>query len=525
MNGRAWLLCVPLSLLALPAIAQENTDSRASIEGRTLSSDGQPLRKTILTLHAYSGRESISAVSDEQGHFSITGIEPGSWILLADHVGYLQSVYGMRRIPGNGAVGDPVIHLETGQHLAGVDLRLRPQAVILGRVTDEDGDPLAGCQVTALLKAHGKGSARLGSSGEAVTDNQGDFRIARLEGNSYYISIRPVTQNVSRMPGGAGGPETGYARAYYYPGISDVEHASAVEAEEGRDTRVNIQLHKVPVVHLRGKMNGDSPVQDSVTPIMGVRVSVAPQGILESTDPRDAETVSPDGSFDIAGLTPGAWTVTARSLFGTQLVAHATLIVPNRDVNDFSLAAKAIGDVKGAVTILPKEAAGRVERISLEPSEEGLLTSSNGTTAPVSNDGSFLIENVPPLAFRVSANVPSGGYLKSATFNGHDALHASVDMSGGGTLAVVISMTAAEISGKVTAPDGKPASASIVVLPDPLQPGNNDLYHRLQTKADGSFVAGGLAPGSYRVYAWEELNRRVAGLRLYEAFREPGDSG
>lgn len=106
---------------------------------------------------------------------------------------------------------------------------------------------------------------------------------------------------------------------------------------------------------------------------------------------------------------------------------------------------------------------------------------------------------MPPLTFRASADVPSGGYLKSATFNGHDALHSAADMSGGGTLAVVIGMTAAEINGKVTGADGKPAAASVVVLPDPLQPGNNDLYHRLQTKADGSFVAGGLAPGRYRV--------------------------
>ena len=504
IHWRASLICFSLSLFVLPAIAQPNKSSQASIEGRTFSTDGQPLRKTTLTLHSNAGREAISATSDEQGHFSITGIEPGPWILLADHVGYLQSAYGMRPIPGNGAVGDPVIHLDAGQHLE-IDLRLRPQAVILGKVTDEDGDPIAGCQVTALLKAHGKGSVRLGSSGDAVTDNQGNFRIARLEGNSYYISIRPVTQSVRQMPGSRGGPEMGYARAYYYPGVSDVEHASSVEAEEGRETRANIQLRQVSVFHLRGKMNGDSPAQDSAAPIMGVRISVAPQGILENADPRDAETVAPDGSFDISGLTPGAWTITARSLFGTQLVAHATLTVPNRDVNDFSLTSKAIGDVRGAVTILPKGAVGRVERISLEPAEQGLLTSSNGTTASVSKDGAFLIEKVPPLTFRASANVPSGGYLKSAAFNGHDALHAAADMSGGGTLAVVISMTAAEINGKVTGADGEPSDASIVVLPDPLQPGNNDLYHRLQTKPDGTFVAGGLAPGRYRVYAWEEL--------------------
>lgn len=281
------------------------------------------MRKTTLTLHADSGRETISATSEEQGHFSIAGIEPGPWILLADHVGYLQSAWGIRRIPGNGAVGDPVIHLEAGQHLAGIDFQLRPQAVIAGRLTDEEGDPVAGCQVTALLTAHGKGSARLDFSGEAVTDDRGNFRITRLEGNAYYISIRPVTQNVRRITGPAGGPEMAYARVYYYPGVSDVEHAAALEAEEGRETRVNIQLHKIPVFHLRGKMDGNLPARDSAAPILGgVRISVAPRGILENAEPRDAQTVAPDGSFDIDGLTLGDWTITAGTLFGTQLVAH-----------------------------------------------------------------------------------------------------------------------------------------------------------------------------------------------------------
>ena len=158
MRGRVWLVCSSLSLIAFPAIAQQNRAPQASIEGRTFSADGQPLRKTTLTLHAYSKSETITATSDEQGYFAITGLEPGPWVLLADHAGYLQSAYGMQRIPGNGAIGDPVIHLDAGQHLAGIDMQLRPQAVVFGKLTDEDGDPMRGYRVTALLKVRGQKS-------------------------------------------------------------------------------------------------------------------------------------------------------------------------------------------------------------------------------------------------------------------------------------------------------------------------------------------------------------------------------
>ena len=144
-----------------------------------------------------------------------------------------------------------------------------------------------------------------------------------------------MSPNLTRAPGAAGGPEMAYAHTYY-PGVSDIEHATAVEAQEGQETRVDIQLRKVPVFHLRGKIDGESPSNGFAAPIMGLRISATPLGVLEESDPRAALTVAPDGSFDIPGLTPGAWTITVRSLFGTQFVAHATVTIPNRDVNNLA---------------------------------------------------------------------------------------------------------------------------------------------------------------------------------------------
>jgi hypothetical protein len=106
----------------------------------------------------------------------------------------------------------------------------------------------------------------------------------------------------------------------------------------------------------------------------------------------------------------------------------------------------------------------------------------------------------------VSAAVPAGGYLKSATLNGQDALQHAVDMSSGGTLELVVSMTAAEVDGTVTGSDGQPATdATITVTPDPQQPDRRDLYRQARTRGDGGFTLKGLAPGKYRVFAWEEM--------------------
>jgi hypothetical protein len=146
-----------------------------------------------------------------------------------------------------------------------------------------------------------------------------------------------------------------------------------------------------------------------------------------------------------------------------------------------------------------------VRAVQLE-SEDGFVMGGNVQPAQVQADGSFKFTSVPALKFRVNAGVPPGGYLKTATLNGQDALQHAVDMSSGGTLQLFVSMTAAEVDGTVTGNDGQPATdAMITITPDPLQPERPDLYHQARTRADGGFTVKALAPGKYRVFAWEEI--------------------
>jgi protocatechuate 3,4-dioxygenase beta subunit len=536
-----------LLFAAVTAAGQQNTSAQESIEGRTLSSDGQPLRKANLVLRPLpvfnggrggggigmaSGAGGIqqptpyAASSDASGKFSFTGLDPGRYTLTAEHAGYLNTQYGTKRTAGGVQTGNPIINLTAGQHLTEINIQLTPQAVISGKVTDEDGDPMARVRVTASRRMYALGGSRLMNQGFGTTDDTGAYQLGNLQPGRYYITFSQarmgILQGTRRAGNEASAPEMGYGTTYY-PGSPDLESAVAVDVTEGQEkSGINLQMHQTPVYHIRGKVTGDLPAaQPGAGPLASrVQIEVTTPGSMMMPG-MNTQMANPDGSFDVGGLTPGTWTVSALRMQGRiQILGQSTVVVSNQDVADVSLAARSGVDISGAVRIVPERAnatpqnngsaqgaaqsAPRVRQVLLQPEEMG--PGSNVQPAQVQADGSFQFAGVPPLRYRVSAGIPPGGYLKSATLNGQDALRNSVDMSSGGTLNLVVSMTAAEVDGTVTGNDGQPATDAIITItPDPLQPERRDLYRQARTGSDGGFTLKSLAPGKYRVFAWEEL--------------------
>jgi hypothetical protein len=278
-----------------------------------------------------------------------------------------------------------------------------------------------------------------------------------------------------------------------------------------------VRMHKVPIYHIRGTVGGDLPAGDPNMPGMNNRlqISAMPPGGMLGGGGLNMQMMNADGSFDIGGLTPGVWTVSVMRAQGQlQTLVQSTVVISNRDVTDLNLMARNAVDITGTVRIVPEgavaaapaaqsgqannsqasampAAAPRVGQVSLD-SADGNIMGGNVQPARVQDDGTFVLKNVAPLKYRVFVNVPAGG--------------SGADMSSGGKLDLVVSMTAAEIDGTVTDAEGHPATDAIVtIVPDPAQPGRRDIYRQARTRSDGSFTAMGLVPGKYRVYAWEEL--------------------
>jgi hypothetical protein len=104
------ILCLLLftSFPPLGQSAQTSTTTPASekesatIAGHVLRLDtGEPLKKARVTLRSHSGEEfSVFALTDEQGRFLFEDTPPGSYDLEVSRDGYVDAIYGQKRIGG-----------------------------------------------------------------------------------------------------------------------------------------------------------------------------------------------------------------------------------------------------------------------------------------------------------------------------------------------------------------------------------------------------------------------------------------
>jgi protocatechuate 3,4-dioxygenase beta subunit len=123
---------------------------QASLEGVAVNAmTGQPLSGVHVRLveAPSAGQQQVyGAMSDQDGRFSITGVQPGPYTLTPTRAGFIY----LALAPG-GSTRSP-LRLAPGQHLTDFKLQMTPHAVIAGRVVDEYGDP-----VRDLLDAGGTG--------------------------------------------------------------------------------------------------------------------------------------------------------------------------------------------------------------------------------------------------------------------------------------------------------------------------------------------------------------------------------
>jgi hypothetical protein len=140
----------------------------------------------------------------------------------------------------------------------------------------------------------------------------------------------------------------------------------------------------------------------------------------------------------------------------------------------------------------------------------------------VADDGTFSL-SVDPDFYRISATAPGALYLKSVACGSVDIAEAGIDLSGGDgcDLTVVMSANGGQLEGQVTDADSQPApSAQVTLVPAGTR--RTDLFATATADAGGHFKVGGLAPGSYKAYAWEEVD--MNSVRYDPDFVKPYES-
>ncbi len=476
-------VCLLTILLGASAVAQgaggatEKAARRAAIDGVVTKEPGsEPVKKALIELIAENQAEGgdYTALSGADGGFHIEGIVPGRYHLFAERTGLLEVDKHRARTDGR------VLTLAAGQELKDLRIRLQAAAVVRGRVTDEDGDPLPNAQVALLRQTFVSGRSKFEQTGAERTNDLGEYRIAGLPAGNYYVSVSPPPDFKSLIEAAGVAAQSRAAndkpaptsyQTTYYPGTADRSQAAPVELHAGDDFPVNFSLTPSPSLSIRGSVV-NLPARSSAV-IM-----------LQSRDFKlvlNGAEMHPDGSFVIRDVAPGAYTILATvENTPVPLMARQALQVVSNSVDDLRLAPQPGGWIRGRLR-LESKSGGRfdpsqifLELRSADGDDEAMAAFTMGDgfahLAHVGVDGSFEWKSVPPGNYYVelvgegSANADL--FLKSALAGNRDAGNAGISVNGGAVmLDLVASANGGVVDGVVVDSKGEPVANTVVGEP------------------------------------------------------------
>ena len=473
--------------------------------------------------------------TDAAGKFSFANLEPGQYRIVAGRNGFVRMNYGERYSGGPGTI----LTVPTGQTLKDINFRLIQTAAISGRIREASGEPGAGLNVQLMKTSYNvNGQKTFQTVAAGRTDDRGEYRLFWISPGRYYLSVtgnRNALTFISidgiLLSGGASPNEivsTGLA-AVYYPGTLDPMRAVVIDVGAGGELGgIDILLPQQTVYRVRGR------VVDSATgqPPRTASISLMPRDptistLTTSTNPNYNPTT---GTFDLRDVPPGQYWLRAQASEST-----ATATVPasavGRTVSDVlsmtigsrmaaQIPVDVTGDLEGLVLNMsaglsvagilrvegaPLPSTPQAPRVTLRP------TAPNGLSSPLqptNADGTFTLSNVFPGEYRVMVTpMPPDYYIKEARNEQTDVLNQPWVIGNAirGSLEVVLSSGAGQIDGTVVDARSQPVgSLQAILLPDQDR-SRQELFKTAITDQNGKFTFRGVAPGNYKIFAWEGI--------------------
>jgi uncharacterized protein (DUF2141 family) len=543
----------------------------ASIAGTVVTDEAnsRPVRRALVSLNGGTGRGggANTLVTDDAGRFRFTALQAGRYTLTATRPGYVNGTYGATR-PGR--TGTP-IELGTGQQLTDAKIKLARGAVITGTIFDQNNDPLPAARISLMRYVY---SAQSGErtlqprGGSASTDDRGTYRIYGIAPGEYLVrlespfslpgdlrqttdqSMQAALQQFRSTPGGAApaaavqkpvqGPTVAYAPTFY-PGSPSPASATTVKLATGEERAgVDMQLQLVPTARIEGIVVGPNglPAPDAQLSVLGADQSDMAMSMLRTmfgmTRP------GPDGSFSLAGIAPGQYTLAARTgdagrrggppTPGPVLWATAEVTVDGQDVSGVRLALEPGMTLSGRVAFegsgaTPPDAAA--VSVALAPVLSGSSVAMVPQRVQADGQGNFTVLNITPGRYRVSATLAAGGpgragqeapsapaggagaswALKSATTKGREVLDAGLVVRPNENISdVLLTFTnrVTTLSGTLQDATGRAAPDYFIILYASDQSHWTPFSRRvIQTRpaTDGRFSFRNIPPGEYLLAA------------------------
>jgi Carboxypeptidase regulatory-like domain len=516
---RRWLqqyfaMCAFMCAVANTCAAQNRPQAKppiklARVEGHVISDlDERPLRRAHVMLRAAeAGITSVGAEADEKGNFDLRDVAPGRYSLIAERDGFLASAVCMKgalRMP-------PVISIGAGQSLSNLTFRLRPWAVITGKIRFEDGDPGINIRVDAYREYHFKSRHGYSIMMSARTDDRGEYRLHGLQPGSYFVAAayeralptQGYREQTRVDEQGEERPAIGYTTTFF-PNTVKLSEAVGVRLEYGRETGgIDIFLQPVRKVKIRGQViSGISGQKLTNASIFLERMDAHNNGAMPA--PAVARFDPYTSNFEIRDVTPGAYLMIADGAdAGMPLSGRVPLTVPEQDIDTLSLLLTPQRHGAGRIRI---EGEGRLDsKVALTAMLEPRSDHGARVSAGIKN-GAFDFWVADGETYDVDvANLPDDFYVSGVKVNGTSAMDAGLlgsAVSYENPFELMIDSQGGKVVGRVVGSDGTAWSgASLMLIPDPAQ-GRLQAYREGYANEYGQFQIRGVAQGKYVLVAW-----------------------
>jgi hypothetical protein len=507
-------ILIMLSVCFAPSADAQNaqlTQEKCTIGGTVVDAvSEQPLRAAQVRLRGIAGAsapvsQSMTASTDATGHFVFEGISAGRYLLLASHDGY---VNGNNDNPG---LRGKLLSVAPGQHLNDLIVRLLPDGVIAGHITNEAGKPLRGVSVQAMKSSYPRGRRELHDVAHATANEAGEYQITGLTPGKYYIRAK-VPGSLKAKPGSD--------KAYvplYYPAANEQSRSVALVLRAGEEL-AGIDMNFVPVhtVHIRGR------VINARTSLPSKEAEVTLLSDQGETIFSGSQNLSGGGqpTFEFQGVPPGSYVLVAQQPSNPQerktMWGRTAIEVGDTNIENAEIVVGPGVDVLGRIRVEGKTGVDMSKDLGnlvgvLEPQEAWSLASLTPDidSASVKPDGTFTFREVPEGSYRINFSpVPTGFYLKSS--GAADVLETGISVGRGHSppaLELVVSAGAARIDGTVSNGEEYLPGASVVLVPDGKQRSQPNYYRQAVTDQLGRFAMRNVVPGDYTLFAWEQIER------------------
>jgi hypothetical protein len=341
------------------------------------------------------------------------------------------------------------------------------------------------------------------------SNDLGEYRLFGLAPGRYLLSAvyRP---NGFMMESTQGGPTESYAPTYY-PGTSAPETAAIVEVAPGAQLRgMDIRLLKIRTAHIRGRVTGSY----SSRSLRNAMIALQPKSdvVMNFMARNTSRPYNEKGEFILSNVTPGSYVLTANvNDEGKTLMARTSIEVGGSPIDGVALQLAPGVEIAGRVVIEGTQTSTSSPnlRLSLQ-ARSPMMFGPGAYGGDVKEDGTFRFTNVYSDVFDLRVfGVPEGGYLKAIRIGNNDATETPLDFTTGvpaDELTIVISMTAGQLTGTVQNEKQDPAVGAIVVaVPQGKRREIDRYYFTSNTDQYGKYTLKGVAPGEYRVYAFENV--------------------